>query len=229
MVVAGDHGESLGDHGERDHGIFVYQSVLRVPLIVRAPNVAPRRIRSVVRLVDVLPTVLELLDFRWPRGDGVSLLAMMQGRQPPSISRPIPSRCTRGGSDGARSGRSATAASSSSTPRDANCTTSRPIRSRSGTCTQSDVPWPTPSPGDCTRSVAPTRSTSRRERNPPEPLRQRLAALGYVGTTETQPPDQLAPSRGPQGLHRSGRRVVRSWQFRRAPVVGLPMTTTAGH
>jgi choline-sulfatase len=83
VVVAGDHGESLGDHGERDHGIFVYQSVLRVPLIVRAPDVAPRRIRSVVRLIDVQPTVLELLDIRWPRGDGVSLLAMMQGRQPP--------------------------------------------------------------------------------------------------------------------------------------------------
>jgi arylsulfatase A-like enzyme len=83
VVVAGDHGESLGDHGERDHGIFVYQSVLRVPLIVRVPDVAPRRIGSVVRLADVLPTVLEVLDIRRPRGDGVSLLAMMQGRQPP--------------------------------------------------------------------------------------------------------------------------------------------------
>ena len=42
VVVAADHGESLGDHGERDHGIFVYESVLRVPLIIRAPNVSPR-------------------------------------------------------------------------------------------------------------------------------------------------------------------------------------------
>ena len=38
VIVAGDHGESLGEHGERDHGIFVYESVLRVPLIIRGPR-----------------------------------------------------------------------------------------------------------------------------------------------------------------------------------------------
>src|SRR5829696_6708732 len=42
VVVIGDHGESLGDHGESTHGFFVYQSVLRVPLIVRAPYDALR-------------------------------------------------------------------------------------------------------------------------------------------------------------------------------------------
>jgi choline-sulfatase len=79
VVVAADHGESLGDHGERDHGIFVYESVLHVPLIIRAPNVSPRRIADVVRLVDVMPTVLDLL--RVPRRpvDGISLVGMMHG------------------------------------------------------------------------------------------------------------------------------------------------------
>jgi choline-sulfatase len=79
VVVAADHGESLGDHGERDHGIFVYESVLRVPLIIRGPGISPRRVADVVRLVDVMPTVLDLLGL--PRGpvDGTSLVAALHG------------------------------------------------------------------------------------------------------------------------------------------------------
>jgi arylsulfatase A-like enzyme len=80
IVVAGDHGESLGERGERDHGIFIYENVLRVPLIIRAPGVAPSRVGSVVRLTDVMPTILELL--RLPAAsetDGVSLAGLTQG------------------------------------------------------------------------------------------------------------------------------------------------------
>jgi arylsulfatase A-like enzyme len=40
LVIAGDHGESLGEHGEQQHGIFLYQSTLRVPLVIYAPGVA---------------------------------------------------------------------------------------------------------------------------------------------------------------------------------------------
>jgi choline-sulfatase len=80
VVVAGDHGESLGDHSERDHGVFVYESVLRVPLILRAPGVAPGRIGDVVRLVDVMPTVLDLLGVQRPTTDGVSLADAIHGR-----------------------------------------------------------------------------------------------------------------------------------------------------
>lgn len=79
VVVAADHGESLDDHGERDHGVFVYQSTLHVPLIIRAPHVPPRRIADVVRLVDVMPTVLDLLGLNSAPVDGVSLAAMMHG------------------------------------------------------------------------------------------------------------------------------------------------------
>jgi arylsulfatase A-like enzyme len=81
VIVAGDHGESLGEHGERDHGIFVYENVLRVPLIVRAPALAPRRVANAVRLVDVMPTVLDLLDLAGPAVDGVSLVDMMSGNR----------------------------------------------------------------------------------------------------------------------------------------------------
>lgn len=79
VVVVGDHGESLGDHGERDHGIFVYESVLRVPFILRAPGVAPGRVGEVVRLPDILPTVLDLLGIEAPPVDGVSLVELMRG------------------------------------------------------------------------------------------------------------------------------------------------------
>ena len=104
VVVAGDHGESLGDHGERDHGVFVYESVLRVPLILRAPHVAPGRIDDVVRLVDVMPTVLDLLGLPRPRTDGVSLADAIHGPDPAaSTSRRIRSRSIRGDSGGVRS------------------------------------------------------------------------------------------------------------------------------
>ena len=81
IVVVGDHGESLGEHGEDDHGIFVYESVLRVPLIGRAPGIAPRRVGAVVRLPDVMPTILALGSSAPAPGlDGVSLLPLLTGQ-----------------------------------------------------------------------------------------------------------------------------------------------------
>jgi arylsulfatase A-like enzyme len=79
VIVTADHGESLGDHGERDHGIFVYESVMRVPLIIRSLGIAPRRVGAVVRLTDVMPTVLDLADIPRPAGDGVSLVDLLRG------------------------------------------------------------------------------------------------------------------------------------------------------
>jgi arylsulfatase A-like enzyme len=79
VIVAGDHGEGLGDHGEETHGLLLYDSVLRVPLIVRAPAVRPRRVADVVSLVDVAPTVLELLRIGAPRSDGRSLAESLNG------------------------------------------------------------------------------------------------------------------------------------------------------
>jgi choline-sulfatase len=84
IVVAGDHGESLGDHGEAEHGIFLYDSVLHVPLIVRVPAVAPGRITIPVSLVDVMPTLMDVLHVPAGRGDGISLLAALRGDASPS-------------------------------------------------------------------------------------------------------------------------------------------------
>ena len=63
IVLASDHGESLGDHGEREHGYFVYQSTTRVPLIVKPPRAAalkPRRESAAVETIGIAPTVLQL-------------------------------------------------------------------------------------------------------------------------------------------------------------------------
>src|SRR6266536_2484526 len=77
IVLAGDHGESLGEHGERTHGFFIYNATLHVPLIIHMP-VAPaaeshrgvsqpaNSTSELVNLADVMPTVLGLLKFDSP-------------------------------------------------------------------------------------------------------------------------------------------------------------------
>jgi arylsulfatase A-like enzyme/Flp pilus assembly protein TadD len=60
IVVAGDHGEGLGEHGEATHGMLAYDSTLRVPLIVSAPGLEARQIAAPVSLADVAPAVLRL-------------------------------------------------------------------------------------------------------------------------------------------------------------------------
>lgn len=59
-LIMGDHGESLGDHGEATHGMLVFESAVRIPLIVRAPGLSPSTRADPASLVDVLPTVLTL-------------------------------------------------------------------------------------------------------------------------------------------------------------------------
>lgn len=59
IVATADHGEALGDHGELTHGLFAYESTLRVPLIVVAPGVKPRRENAYARHIDIAPTILE--------------------------------------------------------------------------------------------------------------------------------------------------------------------------
>lgn len=81
VVVAGDHGESLGDHGESTHGVFVYESAIRVPLIVAWPGrLAPRVLGAPVRLVDVAPTIAALAGVPALSGaDGRDLTPLLRG------------------------------------------------------------------------------------------------------------------------------------------------------
>ena len=60
VAVVGDHGESLGEHGEATHGMFVYESDVRVPMILWWPGRLPagRRVPALVRSIDLAPTLL---------------------------------------------------------------------------------------------------------------------------------------------------------------------------
>src|SRR5260221_4971754 len=60
LIVTADHGEARGDHGELTHGLFAYESTLRIPLVVREPGQPLHRIESgYVRHIDIVPTILE--------------------------------------------------------------------------------------------------------------------------------------------------------------------------
>jgi arylsulfatase A-like enzyme/Flp pilus assembly protein TadD len=63
-IIVGDHGEDLGDHGEMSHGAFLYESTMRVPLIMSYPKKLSggQTFEEIVSVVDILPTVLDLLD-----------------------------------------------------------------------------------------------------------------------------------------------------------------------
>jgi len=63
IVVLSDHGESLGEHGEQEHGFFVYNSTIRIPLIIKPPvgsRIQPGRIDAPVETTAVAPTLLKL-------------------------------------------------------------------------------------------------------------------------------------------------------------------------
>lgn len=84
VVLTGDHGESFGEHGLWVHGLSLYQHELRVPLLMRYPPALPagRIVRGPVSLVDVMPTILELLGLPVPATvEGRSLLPLIRGEE----------------------------------------------------------------------------------------------------------------------------------------------------
>ncbi len=85
IVIAGDHGEGLYEHGERMHSQLAYQSTLRVPLLIKAPGVkAGTVIREPVTLADIGPTIADLAGLPAAPGlDGISLRESLRGKDPP--------------------------------------------------------------------------------------------------------------------------------------------------
>jgi arylsulfatase A-like enzyme len=81
IVFTSDHGESLGEHGEMTHGVFLYDSTLRVPLIIRLPGRAGGgKITGQVSLMDLLPTLAGPMAFPIPDGlDGRDLGPLLEG------------------------------------------------------------------------------------------------------------------------------------------------------
>jgi arylsulfatase A-like enzyme/Tfp pilus assembly protein PilF len=80
VIVTSDHGESLGEHKEETHGIFCYESTLRIPLII-APF-KPAAVDTRVRLIDVFPTILELGKMKSAgKVQGTSLVKYLDGQK----------------------------------------------------------------------------------------------------------------------------------------------------
>jgi arylsulfatase A-like enzyme/Flp pilus assembly protein TadD len=82
IILTGDHGESMGEHGELTHGYFAYNSTLWVPLIIAGPGVEPSRIHEYVAHIDIFPTVCDILGIEEPSSlQGVSLVPLMKGKK----------------------------------------------------------------------------------------------------------------------------------------------------
>jgi arylsulfatase A-like enzyme/tetratricopeptide (TPR) repeat protein len=87
IVVTGDHGEGLGQHGEDTHGYFAYNTTLCIPLILCAPGLKPGRVDQTVVHMDVFPTVCDVLGVAKPKGlQGLSVLPATRGQTLPRRS-----------------------------------------------------------------------------------------------------------------------------------------------
>ncbi len=84
IIFTGDHGESLGEHGESTHGYFAYNSSIWVPLIISSPGIKPAKVNQEVCHIDIFPTVCDILGIEKPSFlRGVSLLPALRGRRLP--------------------------------------------------------------------------------------------------------------------------------------------------
>jgi Tfp pilus assembly protein PilF len=82
IIALGDHGEGLGEHGEDEHGLLLYDSVMRVPLIISFPKRLPAGTETdtLVSIVDLFPTVMEIFGWRHKgRLSGKSFAAALSG------------------------------------------------------------------------------------------------------------------------------------------------------
>jgi len=86
IIVTADHGEAFGEHAQIFHGSSLYAEQIHVPLVIRLPKSAgtlPGRWPTVVELVDIVPTLLDLQGIRVPDLDGQSLLPLIESRGEP--------------------------------------------------------------------------------------------------------------------------------------------------
>jgi len=85
VIVTADHGEALGEHGEKTHGVLVHDATLRVPLVIAAPGLGGRgNVEAPVSLIDVMPTVCGLMGIAPPPGiEGRDLSPLLRRQKLP--------------------------------------------------------------------------------------------------------------------------------------------------
>jgi arylsulfatase A-like enzyme len=88
IIVTADHGEMLGEHGEAGHQYFVYESAIRVPLLIKLPGQRKsNRVVELAGLIDIVPTVYSLVGVQGaPPVDGIDLTPRLLGKVPSSAS-----------------------------------------------------------------------------------------------------------------------------------------------
>lgn len=94
IIVAGDHGEAFGEKQEKGHGVFIYESTLRIPLIFYAENSLPEgeTVETRVRLIDIMPSILDMLGGELPEEvQGTTLLPVIEGKRKDDLSSYIES------------------------------------------------------------------------------------------------------------------------------------------
>jgi choline-sulfatase len=86
IAVLSDHGESFSEHGEYTHGVFLYDTTLRIPFLMAGAGIpASLRVKQQARTIDLLPTVLELMRVKAPLGmQGTSLAPAFRGKEVPT-------------------------------------------------------------------------------------------------------------------------------------------------
>ncbi len=91
IIITADHGEMLGEHGEDTHTYFIYESAIKVPLIVKTPsNREPRRVSSIAGIVDIVPTICGQLDIDVPQHvQGLDLTPQIEGESAPQKPRQL--------------------------------------------------------------------------------------------------------------------------------------------
>ncbi len=83
IVFTGDHGESLGQHGEVTHGYLAYNSTIWIPLFVFVPGLKPQTVHQNVSHIDLFPTICDALKVEPPSFlQGISLIPVMKGKKP---------------------------------------------------------------------------------------------------------------------------------------------------
>src|SRR5947209_6836845 len=84
IIVVADHGEGLGSHGEDEHGYYIYDYAVHVPLIVKVPGISGGRVPAQVRTIDIAPTVVDLVAGEKPKDmQGSSLMPLLNGEKEP--------------------------------------------------------------------------------------------------------------------------------------------------
>lgn len=85
VIMVGDHGEGLWEHNEQTHGLFIYDTTLRVPFIISCPRLFPKghQVDPMVRIIDIMPSILELLSIpsKGINLQGQSLMPLLSGKE----------------------------------------------------------------------------------------------------------------------------------------------------